>query len=104
MEPDPTQDTIPSPAVRLASQSPLARFVRSMPGAFLILAVGLGSVLTLAALAGYYAGSSDRDRVAATAQSVELAVEPLAPGCRQNGFSRLLAGQDLEQVARGLKL
>jgi tetratricopeptide (TPR) repeat protein len=72
MNVDPNQETIPSPAVRRISDSPLGRFVRSVPGAFLILAVILGTSLTLAAVAGYYAGSSERERAAATAQFTEL--------------------------------
>lgn len=72
MDPDPTQDTLPTPAVRPAPASRLGRFVRSVPGAFLIIAVSLIVVLALAAAAGYNAGSSDRDRAAATAQAKEL--------------------------------
>jgi len=72
MDPDPTQDTVPTPAVRTAPQSPLARFIRSVPGAFLILVLSLGTILVLAAIAGYYTGSSDRERAASTAQAAEL--------------------------------
>jgi tetratricopeptide (TPR) repeat protein len=72
MDSDPTQDTLPTPAVRPAPGSPLTRFVRSVPGAFLIIALSLAGVLALAATAGYYAGSSEHDRAAATAQAAEL--------------------------------
>jgi tetratricopeptide (TPR) repeat protein len=72
MDPDPSQDTVPTPAVRAVPQSRLARFIRSVPGAFLILILSLGTILVLAAAAGYYTGSSDRERVASTAQAAEL--------------------------------
>jgi tetratricopeptide (TPR) repeat protein len=72
MDTNSTEDTVPSPAVRAASLSPLGRFVRSVPGAALILIVVISAVLALAAAAGYTAGKSDRDRAAATAQFVEL--------------------------------
>ena len=72
MDTNSTEDTVPSPAVRAASLSPLGRFVRSVPGAFLILVVVISAVLALAAAGGYYTGKSDRDRAAATTQFVEL--------------------------------
>jgi tetratricopeptide (TPR) repeat protein len=72
MDVDPTQDTLPTRALRRAAESPIGRFIRSVPGAFLILAIVLGGVLTLAAMGGYYAGVNERNRTAATAQAVEL--------------------------------
>ncbi len=75
MDTDPAQDTLPSPATRSARRaalSPLGRFVHSMPGAFVILVFILGAVLAFAGIGGYYAGVSDRDRAAATAQAIEL--------------------------------
>lgn len=94
MATDPTQDTVPTPAVRTASQSPLARFIRSVPGAFLILALSLTGILALAALAGYYVGGSDRDRVAATSQAVELARQ------YQLGLDDLTAGRPSLAIQR----
>jgi len=72
MDTDPTQDTVPTPAVRRLPTSPLGRFIRSMPGAFLILGLVLGGVLGGAAFGGYRAGVIERDRAAATAQFEEL--------------------------------
>lgn len=72
MDIDPTQDTVPaSPAARPPS-SPVGRFIRSVPGAFVILLLVLSGVLALAAIGGYRAGVAERDRAAATAQFAEL--------------------------------
>ncbi len=96
MEPDPTQDTLPTPAVRpkAAPPSRLAHFIRSVPGAFLILFIGLGTILTLAAVAGYYTGSSDRERTAATAQAAELGRQ------YQLGLEDLSAGRPTLAIQR----
>lgn len=94
MDTDSAQDTVPTAAVRTAPQSPLARFIRSVPGAFLILALSLTSILALAALAGFYVGNSDRDRVAATSQAAELARQ------YQRGLDDLTAGRPSLAIQR----
>lgn len=71
MDIDPNQDTLPNPAVSRPA-SPLRRFLRSTPGAFIILALFLGTVITLAVLAGYRAGRAERINIAATAQIEEI--------------------------------
>jgi tetratricopeptide (TPR) repeat protein len=65
-----------------------------VPGAFLILALSLTGILALAALAGYYVGSSDRDRAAATSQAVELARQ------YQLGLDDLTAGRPTLAIQR----
>ncbi|MEK7311553.1 MAG: hypothetical protein AAB382_06260 [Chloroflexota bacterium] len=72
MDTDPTQDTVPISTVRRTPSSPLGRFIRSVPGAFLILFLVLGGVLAVAAVGGYRAGIAEHDRAAATAQFAEL--------------------------------
>lgn len=72
MDIDPNQDTIPNPAVAAPPASPLARFLRSTVGAFLILALFLGTVITLSILGGYRAGQAERLNAAATAQIEEI--------------------------------
>ncbi|MEK7324152.1 MAG: hypothetical protein AAB217_02710, partial [Chloroflexota bacterium] len=72
MDIDPNQDTIPNPAVAAPPASSLARFLRSTPGAFLILALFLGTVITLSILGGYRAGQAERRNAAATALVEEL--------------------------------
>ncbi len=72
MDIDPNQDTIPNPAVATLPSPPLRRFLRSTPGAFLILALFLGTVITLSILGGYRAGLAERDHTAATALVEEL--------------------------------
>ncbi len=112
MSTDPNQETVPSTAVRRMSASPLGRFVRSVPGAFLILAVILGTSLTLAALIGYQAGITERERTAATAQFLELShqyqlgIEDMAagrPGLAIERFEFILSiDPDFPQVAQRL--
>lgn len=94
MNPDPSQDTVPTRAVRNTPQSPLAHFIRSVPGAFLILIISLGTVLGLAGVLGYYTGNSDRERSAATAQASELARQ------YQLGLEDLSAGRPSLAIQR----
>lgn len=94
MNPDPTQDTLPTPAVRSAPATPIGRFIRSVPGAFLSIALSLSGILALAALGGYSAGSAERERTAATAQAVELARQ------FQLGLDDLSAGRPSLAVQR----
>lgn len=70
---DPLHDTVPTAAAAKGqASSPVGRFFRSAPGAFLSLAVVIGLVLALAVLGGYRAGVVERGRAASTAQFAEL--------------------------------
>lgn len=94
MDIDPTQDTAPTSPVSRPPSSPLGRFIRSVPGAFLILFLVLGGVLAVAVVGGYRAGVAERDVAAATAQFAELTRQ------YQLGIDDLAAGRYTLAVER----
>jgi tetratricopeptide (TPR) repeat protein len=95
---DPNQDTIPNPAVAAPPASPLARFLRSTPGAFLILALFLGTVITLSVLGGYRAGLAERGHAAATAQVEEIERQYKLGVEDMNAGRYLMAAQRFEYI------
>ncbi len=89
MDTDPNEETVPVSALPPDSPrpaSPLGRFLRSVPGALLVIALFLAVIITAAIWSGYQAGIARRSAAAATAQVLELkrqfelGVEDLAAG------------------------
>lgn len=101
---DPNQDTgelssLPGPAIAVQPpRSPLMRFLRSGLGAFLILAIFLGGVITLSILGGYRAGLAERDRFATVTQSAELLKQSALTREDMEAGRYLLAAQRLQFI------
>lgn len=74
------------------------RFLRSGFGAFLILALILGGVITLSILSGYRAGLAERDRFATATQSSELLKQSALAGDDIEAGRHLLAIQRLQFI------
>jgi hypothetical protein len=91
-------DSLPAQTVAAPRRSPLMRFLRSGLGAFVILAIFLGGVITLSILGGYRAGLAERDRAATVTQSAELLKQSALADEDMAAGRYLLAAQRLQFV------